>query len=229
VNVAVKLVAKPKPPTWDEVVRSSKRDALLQAAREEFTDKGLEGATMRGIAARAGCTTGVIYPLFDSKEALYAALLDQSLVRLDGCVAQAVQAQAAPPDKVAAACRAFLAYYLGHPFEINLGLYAFRGLKPLGVGKHSDLALNEALERVLDRIALPFGECRGLPVKEVRPLMALLFSQMIGALVLHAAGRLKAMNTDADSLTRLMLDQLLPERRTRSGPRGGSSSQPRRR
>ena len=38
---------------------------------------------MRGIVVRAGCTTGAIYPLFDSKEAIYAQPPKQSLSALD--------------------------------------------------------------------------------------------------------------------------------------------------
>ena len=75
---------------WSDVVKGAKRELLLRAARDEFAEQGLEGATMRGIAVRAGCTTGAIYPLFDSKEAIYAELLKQSLAALDGYVAEAV-------------------------------------------------------------------------------------------------------------------------------------------
>jgi len=192
-------------------MKDAKRDFLLQAAREEFMDKGLEGATMRGISLRAGCTTGAIYPLFDSKEDIYAALLGQSLALLDTHVATAVSAAGdAPAAQLTAACEAFLDYYSRHPFEVNLGLYAFRGIKRLGVGKHSDQALNEALWTVLERMALPLAAMRGLSATAVRPWVALAFSQMIGALVLQLAGRLDALKANPKELLHLMLAQLLP-------------------
>lgn len=205
-NNAIKLTSN-----WADTMKDAKRDFLLQAAREEFMDKGLEGATMRGISLRAGCTTGAIYPLFDSKEAIYAALLGQSLALLDARVAAAVEAASATPTaQVAAACEAFMDYYSQHPFEVNLGLYAFRGIKRLGVGKNSDQALNDALWTVLERIALPLAAARGLPAKAVRTWVALVFSQMIGALVLQLAGRLDALNTHPKEMLQLMLAQLLP-------------------
>ena len=197
-------------PTWTVSVKDAKRDFVLRAAREEFMDKGLEGATMRGISLRAGCTTGAIYPLFESKEDIYAALLGQSLLRLDVQVAAAVAPAQSSAAQVAAACEAFLDYYSQHPFEVNLGLYAFRGIKRSGVGKDSDQALNQALWTVLERIALPLAETRGLPAQEVRPWVALVFSQMIGALVLQLAGRLGALETSPKDVLRLMLAQLLP-------------------
>jgi AcrR family transcriptional regulator len=164
---------------------------------------------MRGIAVRAGCTTGAIYPLFDSKEAIYAELLKQSLSALDAYVAEAVAKARTSEAQVEAACGAFLNYYLDHRFEINLGLYAFRGLKRLGVGKPSDEELNQALWKVLERIAVPLTEARGLKPSEVRPWVALLTSQMIGALVLQIAGRLDFLQTGAQTLLRMMLAQCL--------------------
>jgi AcrR family transcriptional regulator len=198
----------PFPQDWSFAVKEAKRDLLLNAARDEFVDKGLEGATMRGIGLRAGCTTGAIYPLFASKEAIYAALLEQSLLSLDNQVAEAISAVRGPKRQVEAACRAFLEYYLLHRFEVNLGLYAFRGLKRQGVGKEADRVLNQALWKVLQRIADPLAEVRELPVARVRPLVALLFSEMIGALVLHFAGRLDFLQIDPRELLRLLLAQL---------------------
>lgn len=205
-------------PHWASTIKDAKRELLLLAAREEFTDKGLEGATMRGIALRAGCTTGAVYPLFDSKEALYTALLEQSLARLDAAVQAAADALTDPADEARAACTAFVAYYLQHPFEVNLGLYAFRGLKRQGVGPDADRALNDALARVLARIAEPLAAARGEPVAAVQPFVALLFSQMIGALVLHLAGRLDALAADPTDLLRQQLALLLPADMSTSPP-----------
>jgi len=193
---------------WSRSVKVAKRELLLRAAREEFAELGLEGATMRGIALRAGCSTGAIYPLFESKEAIYADMLQHSLSALDAHVAGSVQSVQGAQAQVAAGCEAFLGYYLENRFEVNLGLYAFRGVKRQGVGKALDDALNRALAQVLERIAQPLSEMQGRAVADVRPWVALLFSQMIGALVLQMAGRLKFLDTDARMLLGLMLSQL---------------------
>lgn len=208
---------------WSGAVKEAKRDLLLSAARDEFIDNGLEGATMRGIALRAGCTTGAIYPLFESKEAIYAALLEQSLSLLDHHVADAVSMVREPKLQVDAACRAFLEYYLLHRFEVNLGLYAFRGIKRQGVGKKADRMLNQALWKVLQRIADPLAEARGLSVEDVRPTVALLFSQMIGALVLQIAGRLDQLQIDSSALLQMLLTQLwmIPPSPLEAPPTGG--------
>ena len=64
---------------------------------------------------------------------------------------------------------------------------------------------NALLLNVLDRIAEPLAEVRGEDRVAVQPWLALLFSQMIGALVLHLAGRLHILDTEPTTLLNLML------------------------
>jgi AcrR family transcriptional regulator len=53
------------------------RDALIDAAAEQFAKKGFAGASMEGIAAEAGFTRGAIYSNFGSKEELLIAVMDR--------------------------------------------------------------------------------------------------------------------------------------------------------
>jgi AcrR family transcriptional regulator len=57
--------------------RESTRERLIQAAYQEFVQNGYHGTSMRQIAARAGLAVGGIYNHFDSKDILFAAVLDQ--------------------------------------------------------------------------------------------------------------------------------------------------------
>lgn len=52
---------------------------ILDAAQAVFSDRGMEGATVRAIARRAGCDPALIYYHYDSKEALFLALLDRRI------------------------------------------------------------------------------------------------------------------------------------------------------
>lgn len=54
----------------------AKRASLLAAGLQEFAGHGLAATTVDAIAARAGCSTGLIYRHFGSKEALFTAVLD---------------------------------------------------------------------------------------------------------------------------------------------------------
>jgi len=60
--------------------RPSARAALLDAAVAEFTSKGYEAATVAGIAARAGVTTGAVYGHFKSKLGLLLEAVGLSTV-----------------------------------------------------------------------------------------------------------------------------------------------------
>ena len=64
------------------------RAAILAAAEEEFARAGLAGARTDAIAAQAGVNKALLYYYFDSKEALYAAVVEDHFRRLDVAVAR---------------------------------------------------------------------------------------------------------------------------------------------
>lgn len=57
---------------------SSMLERIHAAAQAEFLEKGYQGASLRNIVKTAGVTTGALYGYYDSKEALFAALVDES-------------------------------------------------------------------------------------------------------------------------------------------------------
>ncbi len=54
------------------------RRRLLEAARCEFGEKGIEAATTRGIAERAGCNEVTLFRHFESKQKLLAAVVRET-------------------------------------------------------------------------------------------------------------------------------------------------------
>ncbi|QYR21094.1 TetR/AcrR family transcriptional regulator [Paenibacillus sp. sptzw28] len=58
------------------------RKAILQAAKEEFYDKGYRGARVEAIAKRAGCNKQLIYHYFKSKDQLINEVIDDFLTSL---------------------------------------------------------------------------------------------------------------------------------------------------
>lgn len=54
---------------------SGTREAIVEAARGAFAEHGYEGATIRGIAARAGVDPALVYHFHGSKEELFAAAM----------------------------------------------------------------------------------------------------------------------------------------------------------
>lgn len=58
--------------------RSNTRQRLLDAAREVFSERGIECATTRGIAERAGCNEVTLFRHFESKQKLLAAVVRET-------------------------------------------------------------------------------------------------------------------------------------------------------
>lgn len=54
-------------------------ELLLDAAQRVFSKSGMDGASIRAIAHAAGCDPALIYYHFESKEAMFLALLDRKL------------------------------------------------------------------------------------------------------------------------------------------------------
>ena len=63
------------PPAEAESADPVKRQQILAGARAVFLAKGYDGASMEGIAKAAGVSKGTLYVYFDSKEALFEALI----------------------------------------------------------------------------------------------------------------------------------------------------------
>jgi AcrR family transcriptional regulator len=54
------------------------RQRLIEAARAEFGEKGIEAATTRGIAERAGCNEVTLFRNFESKKKLLQAVVAET-------------------------------------------------------------------------------------------------------------------------------------------------------
>ena len=64
---------------------------LLDAAAEEFGEKGFHEASISGITRRAGTALGSFYTYFDSKEALFQALVRDMSARVKAVAGAAVE------------------------------------------------------------------------------------------------------------------------------------------
>src|SRR3977135_4203411 len=155
-----------------KAVSDLKRGLILDAARKVFEAAGLEGASLRAIAAAAGYTPAALYFHFESKEAIYAEVLRGSLVNLGQAVERAILRAKMPAHRLRAAAMAFFRHYADNPRDLDLGFYLFRGgMKPHGLGKERDGILNAALEFALHPIA-DAAQAIGARREEARLLMA---------------------------------------------------------
>jgi AcrR family transcriptional regulator len=88
--------------------------ALLDAAAEEFGEKGFHDGSISGITRRAGVALGSFYTYFDSKDAIFRALVRDMSDQVRDRVAPAIRAA---PDQIAAeraGLLSFLEFVRGH-------------------------------------------------------------------------------------------------------------------
>jgi AcrR family transcriptional regulator len=88
--------------------------ALLDAAAVEFGEKGFHDGSISGITRRAGVALGSFYTYFDSKDAIFRALVRDMSDQVRDTVAPAIRAA---PDQIAAeraGLLSFLEFVRGH-------------------------------------------------------------------------------------------------------------------
>jgi AcrR family transcriptional regulator len=193
-------MAKERKISRQKAVSDLKRELILDAARRVFEADGLEGASLRSIAAGAGYTPAALYFHFESKEAIYAEVLRSSLANLQQTVNRSIVRAKAPADRLRAAAMAFFGYYADNPGDLDLGFYLFRGgMKPQGLGKERDDILNAALESALQPIA-DAAQALGAQRAEARSLTADIFAHAAGLLLLAHTGRIRMFGASAPLL-----------------------------
>lgn len=87
---------------------SARREQILDVALEVFGTRGYHGASMNEIAEAAGVTKPVLYQHFDSKNELFAALIDDVGTRMRDAIAKAT---ADAPDGKTQTRLGFRAYF----------------------------------------------------------------------------------------------------------------------
>ena len=183
-----------------QAVKGHKRELILGAAKQVFAEEGLEGASLRAIAVRAGYTPAALYFHFASKEAIYAEVLQASLVSLGSTVDRAVAQAKTSQQRLKAAAMSFFRFYAENPRDLDLGFYLFRGgMKPAGLGHERDEKLNAALEASLQPIAEAAIEL-GASRQRANLLMVDCFAHAAGLLLLLHTRRIRMFGASAPDL-----------------------------
>jgi len=205
VRIVVKLEKMPQMSTErrtgrQRAVSKLKRGLILDAARAVFEAEGLDGASLRAIAVGAGYTPAALYFHFDSKEAIYAEVLRESLENLGRTINLALLRGKHPVDRLRAAAMAFFRFYDENPRDLDLGFYLFRGgMKPHGLGKKRDMMLNTSLEAALHPIFEAAQEL-GASAEAAKLLMVDTFAHAAGLLLLAHTGRIRMFGVSASNL-----------------------------
>jgi AcrR family transcriptional regulator len=92
-------VARPAEEDRASAARTERRRQILEAAKLVFADAGYHGASIGAIIDKAAIARGTFYLYFESKEAVFAALLDEAMAELRKRIVRIeVGPGAAPPE-----------------------------------------------------------------------------------------------------------------------------------
>ena len=69
--------------TGKKIHDSETKTHLMKCAKEEFMEKGFQGASLRSICQKAGVTTGALYFFFKDKDDLFCEVVGNLMDRLD--------------------------------------------------------------------------------------------------------------------------------------------------
>jgi len=206
------------------VLLDARRALVLDAARAAFLELGLDKTSIREIARRAGYTPGAIYSYFSSKEEVYAALLGESLNRLNDRVEMA-RAQCAEPGAalVMATAKAFFEFYRENPRDLDLGFYLFQGMRPRGLTPTLNEKLNARLRDAL-RPTQDALEALGMSPGDALAEVTALFAHIVGLLMLSHTGRIRMFRQVSQALFDTYLERLVATaaalEKARRGERG---------
>jgi len=106
---------------WPTMTEESAHTRILDAAEQAFADAGLAGARVAAIAEQAGVNKAMLYYYFDSKDALYQAVLERVF---DQILQMATEVGQDGEGPIQATLERFLAGYrqilVAHPAFVRL-------------------------------------------------------------------------------------------------------------
>ena len=87
----------------------ARRESIMDAAEEIFSDKGYYGSSMRDISQRSGAALGLITHYFAAKDALFRDVIDRKRGLLEEVIGRSIdKAMARPDTSIASIIRAFV-------------------------------------------------------------------------------------------------------------------------
>ncbi|MES2096404.1 MAG: TetR/AcrR family transcriptional regulator [Pseudomonadota bacterium] len=179
--------------------------ALLDAAAIEFGEKGFHDGSVSGITRRAGVALGSFYTYFDSKDAIFRALVRDMSDQVRDRVAPAIRAA---PDQIAAeraGLLSFLEFVRGHK-EIYRIIDEAEFVDPQSFRDHYSTTADRIEHRL--KAAVARGEIRP-DVSDVHAWAVMGMNVFLG-LRFGVWGEDRAPDQVADIVAELLRDGLAP-------------------
>ncbi len=145
----------PRTPRGERTLRK-----ILDAALEEFGERGFAEGSIVGITRRAKVALGTFYTYFDSKEEVYQTLVRGLSEEIRVCVAPALEAATDPLDAERRALIAFLQFVESHKQVYRL-IDEAETVDPQGFRRHYEVTASRIVARL--SAGMESGELRSDP------------------------------------------------------------------
>lgn len=211
-------VRKTRPPV-DEALCARRREQILETAAELFAEYGYANADTQLLAERLGVGKGTIYRYFSSKEEVFLAAADRAVRMLHQQVDAGIHGIEDPLDRIAAAIRAYLAFFAEHPQFVELLMQEraqFKDRKKPTYFQHREARVEQW--RALYRALIAEGRVRNMPVERITDVMSdLVYGTMFTN---YFAGQRKPFEAQAQDILDVVFYGILTDsERRRRAPR----------
>ncbi|MFL5348245.1 MAG: TetR/AcrR family transcriptional regulator [Hyalangium sp.] len=130
-----------------EQLKGERRRAVLRAAREVFARKGYAAAKIVDIAAAAGISHGLVHHYFPGKEALFAAVIQETVEAWETLVAEVRQQPGTPWERLVHLCSRMMRGLYDEPEHLLVIVHAYT--------EDAALAVRDGLNRYQRQIDEP--------------------------------------------------------------------------
>ena len=189
--------------------KEARRVAILAAAKEVFAAKGYHATTIADVARAAGISYGSVYWYFESKDALFHALMDDQERALRSHIDAAVADLAAGEDLFRRSVRATFEF-----FEADRDVVTLLFRDSLVLGNSIDRHLAGIYEGFIADIekTIAVAQAAGYVIDAQPRVIAFSVAALIGQLALRRLATDDGMPADevADFVVTLLLDGLRP-------------------
>ncbi len=172
-------------------LKEKRRRQIIHAATQVFAERGFHAANVSDVAAQAGVSQGTIYWYFESKEALFAAVLEQAtLETTEPLLALGKQQEGDPLSRIMHVIRQFLAQIQSPPdsFRLLVNLWtqpgALSGERAGRIVQHLyqtliDGFLTGLVQQAMDAAQIAQGDAGAIALVLVTVLDGLMFQSML--------------------------------------------------
>jgi len=196
-----------------EASRRKKIEAILNAGKKIFFEKGFMNATMREIARESQLSTGTIYFYFKGKDEIYGMIVEEAFNIMLNFIGEEIKTVEDPLEKLSAITRAYIRFYTDNPEYFDILGYNDFGFRRVGLpDKVLERLDNLSIDafKVLNSIMVTAIE-KGLisDKRESWDLTFAFWASISGIIFIHKRGYLDRFNIDIENIVEIELDILL--------------------